>query len=482
MEEKEKIISNLISAELANTQNTISNKFKTRKIINHRTEFNKIKNYIDNFIKGNFNNRFIVLPGIRGVGKTTILFQIFEYLLKEKNITNNQILYISCEVVNNLTNCNIREVIEIYLKNHFNRNLRTIEKPIFLLIDEAQYDKNWAISGKIIYDKSDNIFMIFTGSSALNLEYNADAARRMIKKNIPPLNYAEHIKLKYDLDLSKKENPIYNLVFNGEINKALDYEIEINNKLINCQNYTSDDWMEYLKYGGFPYLFYGNNYEEIPAKLNDMIQKVINVDMIKIKNFTSENQANANRILRFLALQKPGEISQNNLSNYLETSVSNVKNILDTLEKTHLIFHTEPYSASANRIKKAWKYFFATSSIRYALSSSIGNPINQKHFEGVILEDLVASHLFYSQYFERNYFNLYYDGSGNKGNVDFLIHDGINKIIPIEVGRGKKDKKQVKKAINTYNSDYGIIVSNNKDFIEKEDDVIFISPKTFSFM
>ena len=481
MEEKEKIISNLISAELTNTQITISNKFKTRKIINQRTEFSKIKNYIDTFLEGNFNNRFIVMPGIRGVGKTTILFQIYEYISKEKNIPNNQILYISCEDVNNLTKCNIREVIDIYLKNHFNRNLRTIEKPIFLLIDEAQYDKNWAISGKIIYDKSDNIFMVFTGSSALNLEYNADAARRMIKKNIPPLNYLEHIKLKYNLDLSKKENPIHDLIFKGEINKALDYEIEINNKLINCQEYTSDDWIEYLKYGGFPYLFY-ENYEEISNKLNDMIQKVINVDMIKIKNFTNENQANSNRILRFLALQKPGEISQNNLSNYLETSISNVKNILDTLEKTHLIFHTEPYSTSVNRIKKAWKYFFATSSIRYALSSSIGNPIDQKHYEGVLLEDLIASRLFYSDYFERNYFNLYYDGKGSKGNVDFLIHDGIDRLIPIEVGRGKKDKKQIKKAMNNYDSDYGIVVSNKYDSIEKENDVIFISPKSFSFM
>jgi len=30
------------------------------------------------------------------------------------------------------------------------------------MIDESQYDKNWALAGKIIYDKSNNIFMIFT--------------------------------------------------------------------------------------------------------------------------------------------------------------------------------------------------------------------------------------------------------------------------------------------------------------------------------
>lgn len=45
------------------------------------------------------------------------------------------------------------------------------------------------MSGKIIYDCSEKIFMVFTASSALNLEYNADAARRMFKRVVTPLNY-----------------------------------------------------------------------------------------------------------------------------------------------------------------------------------------------------------------------------------------------------------------------------------------------------
>ena len=38
------------------------------------------------------------------------------------------------------------------------------------------------------------------------------------------------------------------------------------------------------------------------------------------------------------------------------------------------------------------------------------------------------------------------------------------------------------KAMNKYDAEYGIVVSNKTDFIEKEDDVIFIPPKTFSFL
>ena len=50
--------------------------------------------------------------------------------------------------------------------------------------------------------------------------------------------------------------------------------------------------------------------------------------MFHLKNFSLENQLNAYSILRFfLDFKKLGEISQNKLSSYLQTSVLNVKNI-----------------------------------------------------------------------------------------------------------------------------------------------------------
>ncbi|KZX12294.1 AAA family ATPase [Methanobrevibacter oralis] len=73
-------------------------------------------------------NRFIVLPGLRGVGKTTILYQLYDYLIKEHNILPNQILYLSCEDLNSLTDCNILQTINIYLKDHHDATLRTLNK------------------------------------------------------------------------------------------------------------------------------------------------------------------------------------------------------------------------------------------------------------------------------------------------------------------------------------------------------------------
>lgn len=483
MDDKTQLILNFINESSSNMPYVLKDKLiRDGKKLKYRFEFEEIKNSIDEFIEGNELNRFIVLPGIRGVGKTTLLYQAYYYLLNEKHILPDQIIYLSCDDLNNIVDCNIREIVDIYLNNQFNTQLRLLDKEIFLLIDESQYDKNWSMSCKIIYDRSEKIFMVFTGSSALNLEYNADAARRMFKRVVTPLNYNEHLKLKYDYSNINLGNSLVRLILNGEEQNAIKYENEMNRDLINNIKYNFNDWDEYLKYGGFPILARKINFRRLSTNIVDMIEKVVNTDMVAIKNFTFENQTNSNRILRYLALQNAGDLSQNNLAKYLKTSQANVKNILDILEKTHLIFSIEAYGTSSKRMKKTKKYYFATSSIRNALSENSGNIINDiKQYEGILLENHVASILFNFTQRGNDCFTLYYDAN-KKRNVDFILQRDFKNPIPIEVGRGRKDKKQITHAINSYGADYGIIISDTTTNIEKHNNIIYVPPKTFSFL
>lgn len=482
MLERKELILNYVNEELESVPSTVNSKLTNHGIkLNARLELSEITNQIDSFIEDKYSNRFIVMPGLRGVGKTTMLYQTYEYLFKEKNVPLTNLLYISCDELNDITECSVRELVEIYLKNKFNKNIRTLDEKVFLLIDEAQYDKNWALSNKIIFDKSDNIFVIITGSSAIHLQYNADAARRLKRRVVPPLNYNQHLKLKYNHSFNNLSKSLNELIFTGNIENAVKYEFEANKTLTNIAEYTSNEWDYYLKYGGFPTIDEDKPLSDIRDEIVTMTNKIITEDIMQIKNITSENQAIAKRIIRQLALQKPGEISQNKLSNYLKTSASTVNNILDLLEKTELIFHCEPFGGSSRRLKKPWKYYFASSSIRHALSMKIGNTMkNSKEYEGILIENLVASNLFNLSNGQADPFNIYYDPHKEK-NVDFVIHDFENPI-PIEVGRGKKKKGQIKNAMNRYDSQYGIVVANNKKTIEKIGEVIFIPPKTFSFL
>ena len=447
----------------------------------HRNEYYQIIKYIDQFQEKESINRLIVMPGIRGVGKTTLLYQIYEYLFYTKNIPHHNILYFSTENLNYITDCNIVNLIEQYINNFHNTSISTLNKKIYLLIDEAQYDKNWAIAGKILYDKTPNIFMIFTGSSALNLEYNADTARRTCKQAIPPLTYAHHLKLKYGIEIDQTKKALKELLFNAKIEEAKKIEEKGTNTILKNQNYSGNDWYDYLLYGGFPAYYNEEDNNLIINKIEEMTNKVINTDMIQIKNFTLENQINANRILRYLSLQESADVSYNKISKYLKTSATNVENILKVLETTHLIFHCEAYGSSSRKSRKPWKYYFATSSIKHVLSKKTGhNYRNKEKSEGILLENMTASKLHEICEKSNGYYNLFYDS--NKINVDFIIKEEFNNAIPIEVGRGKKDKKQITTAIDTYNADYGIIISNTSQKIEKKDNIIYIPSKTFAIL
>ena len=89
-------INKQISTIPANLNSQITRKNKKFKL---REEYYEIKRNIDDFLEGEDNNRYIILPGLRGVGKTTLIYQIYEYLLKEKNIKQNQILYLSHNMI-----------------------------------------------------------------------------------------------------------------------------------------------------------------------------------------------------------------------------------------------------------------------------------------------------------------------------------------------------------------------------------------------
>ena len=78
-------------------------------------------------------------------------------------------------------------------------------------------------------------------------------------------------------------------------------------------------------------------------------------------------------------------------------------------------------------------------------------------------------------------FNIYYD-SRKKDNVDFLIQRCFENPIPIEVGIGKKTKRQVKNAIEAYDSSHGIIISDTTQKIKKDGNIIYLPLETFSFL
>jgi predicted AAA+ superfamily ATPase len=64
----------------------------------------------------------------------------------------------------------------------------------------VQADLKWGITLKTIYDRTKNVFIFATGSSALHLNTNADITRRAIFEKLHPLSFSEFVKIKHGIE------------------------------------------------------------------------------------------------------------------------------------------------------------------------------------------------------------------------------------------------------------------------------------------
>jgi len=455
----------------------------------HRNAYFELKRYTDNFMKDeNSENAesIIVLPGLRGVGKTTMVFQIYDYLTTEKKISHDRILYFSADELKAYLGKKILDVIDTFIRDIHRTSPTYLEEKLFIFVDEAHYDPEWSETAKVLFDKSRKIFMIFTGSSALSLELNVDAARRTTKEIVFPMNFSEYLMLKYGLTLQENTSEsIMGLIFHSNddlfVEKAILKETELIKKLLSLKlkKPIENEWDDFVCFNGFPFTL-NMTQTESHEKIYNMVERVVEKDVFSIQSFNTDTRNTVFRILSFLALQPPGGTSDAKLSKYLGVSPTLVQSILNAIEKTHLIFSIKPYGGAGKTIRKPWKYYFLSPSINAAIRSKLGHfDITDGHMFEIFLETLVASSLIRMKETSNSFIGIFYDP--DEEGVDFLIQDGEGNIIPIEVGYGKKDKRQIEMAIEKYNSKWGVIVSECQR-IKKDGNILHIPFTIFSFI
>ncbi len=473
-----------IQAKQLEINNIVSNKLQfNNKLFNHRNEYYRIQRHVDEFLKGKYYNRFISMPGLRGVGKTTILHQLYSYLINEKSISSQNILYIDMADLKFHTNTNLLELFETFLESFHNTSIAGLDEKIFLFVDEAHFDENWAMYGKLIYDKTDNVFMIFTGSSALELETNADTIRRIKKEYIYPCNFADYLNLKYDIEKPNDiSESLSKAIFNPsieQIESIKEDELNYNLKVINSNVDMNIEFNNFLISYGFPFCLELSTTENY-LQINDIITRIIQSDIPSLQNFKTSTNTVISKVITYLGTQKSGGTSNIKIANNLGVSPKTINDILKVLEKTGLVFSLKPYGTGGKILKKPWEYFFISPSIKAAINFNLGRySLEDKKCLATLSETLVISAIYKLNQVLRRNLGLFYDP--NKKGVDFLVKD-FDRIIPIEVGIGKKTKSQLKIAMNNYKSDYGILVSNRTPFIEFKNDIMYIPLKTFGLL
>ena len=437
-----------------------------------REIFDEITDISDNYFNRKSIVRMVGLAGLRGVGKTTLLWQAADYIYK--NYTKNIYFF----HLGNLKNYNIgvRELHNGFEKYFANGKLWSYKERIVLLFDEVHEDTNWASDLKILYDLFLSAFVIATGSSALLLQSTADLVTRMLIQHVYPLNFREYIGFTHPntKKISETRQNLQDILLQS--NNADDLFIQFKKnqkelddyilKIDNIESRISD----YITYHNITRFSLEQNKERVNKFILDLIRRVIYEDIPKLtKQFP--NLQNSEKILHRLAASD--EINIQTLSQAIGISQDKINENLDILEKAELLNVLYPYGGIDSKINKAKKYFFMSPSIRKAILTPLKTKDIDNNLYAKMLEDTVV--LYFKRIF-RDWNNISFSSAKGQRNPDLIIETLPNPIL-LEIGINKNTTKQISKSKIKYK--YGIIINSKIDKIELHNDIVIIPLKYF---
>jgi len=291
----------------------------------------------------------IVITGMRQVGKTTLLTDIFN------SIENENKIFLDFE---NPLNHKIFEE-----RNYENiiENLKVVglksEKNAFIFIDEIQMMPEIVKPIKYLYDHY-KIKFFLTGSSSFYLKnlFPESLAGRKIIYELYPLDFEEFLIFK------NKRKKFFKRVEDKAKNKnEISYE-EFKNL-----------YEEYLNFGGFPAVVLEKDRERKKKIISDIFKSYFEKDVRALSDFRNIN--NFRDTILLLAKRSGAKIDITKISAEIGISRDTLYSYINFLEKTYFISLIYPYSKSLNgEVRGARKvYFCDTGLLRYLVELPEGN-------------------------------------------------------------------------------------------------------------
>lgn len=374
-----------------------------------------------------------LISGIRRSGKTTLLYQTIQHLIKEKKIQSQNILLVNCDEA--IIKDKFEDLLEIV--STFNDST---EGKKYVFLDEIQYFENWEQQLKNLFDRfRKNVKLVVSGSSAMlskskNLYF---LTGRFIAIHVYPFSFKEFLEIKgVELPEYKNTEDQYKKYVKLDLDKQL---------------------QQYLLYGGFPGIVLEDQKDEKFKTTKRYYETILYKDILKL--WEVQDVTALEKIGRFL-LQNVGQrFSYRKISDALQINLKTTQNYIDYLCHSFLIYMMEYYAqSSALQIKKEKKVFTIDNILHTAYygSENIGSLAENLVFGDLIRRD-----------FKVNYWK-------NKTEVDFVIEkEGLP--MPIEVKYQQTINSEDFKGIYSFFKHYsktkdGILITKNEFGQRKTED------------
>lgn len=449
---------------------------ETGNLLPTRSIFLKFKKIIGKFLSNKISEieKIILMPGLRGVGKSTILAQIFslEKFLKideDKEIFENigkldERLYLDVSLLH-AEQISLNDFFKFYEDVKGFRFERP-KKKILILLDEIHFDEKWDLFLKNLFDRTKghkDVLVIATGSSALEINMIADLSRRVEVLPVLPLNFSEYLILKgkyFPAELSEK---IRQIIFSSQDANQVFRELQKVEKEVSryfISNVPPGAINDFFEVGGFPSALMVQNKQKAMEKIKSVIDGIIVKDILKLKRFETHTIAKINDLLYLLAQSDIVSYQKLQLTLKIQRPET-LENLIEVLIISGLLVKVNAYGQTYGSVRKTPKFLFVTPSLRSAILNNIYLPGT----EGKKLEDYF---ILIFQDIKRNgkfdFSRIFYDSA--EGGADFILN--VKENIVVELGFNKEETKQVQKtAKKVKKMRYGLIFgSRNLELVE----------------
>jgi len=375
--------------------------------------------------KNTLENRFSIIIGPRGVGKTTAIIQFLLSKYK-KDFSTKKAIYIPVDHV-------------VVAK----RRLYDIAEDFYNLggelicFDEIHKYANWSGEFKSIYDSFPKLRIVASGSSAMQIRQGShDISRRAVVYRMTGLSLREYI----DLTLHQKTKPFtLATVLKGHEKLASQIVGSIekkNHKVLAL-------FKDYLKQGYFPYFQEFTNVSQYYITLEQSIHTTIESDLLSIHgNLTGSSIKKLKKLLAVIAESVPFTPDMKRLKKIIDIGDERTLKIyLQYLEEGGIVFSLFKAGSRLKSLEKPEKIYLNNPNQIYALSGegkeNLGN-IRETYFINMLSVSHELSAPKQGDFLVNRRYTFEVGGKNKDTDQVRHIHNAYLAIDDIEVGIGKK--------------------------------------------
>lgn len=308
--------------------------------------YRKLKNTPVEFFRYKYNqikweSRAFGLVGPRGVGKSTMLLQYIK-----QNLDTKDTLYVSAD------NLYFAEHKLVDLADRF---VKMGGKHLF--IDEIHKYEGWSRELKQIYDSYDDLQIVISGSSILDLYKGmADLSRRMPIYEMQGLSFREYLRLFHSIDV-----PVYSLK-----------DILTHKAVISGVEHPLPLFHDYLKRGYYPF---GRD-AEFEIELMQVINQTMEIDIpMHIKTNISVGRK-LKSLIMVVSKSVPFKPVMQKLADVTGISRNDIPDYLIYMERAGMISQLRNATGGLRGLGKVEKLYLDNTNLIYTLAperADIGN-------------------------------------------------------------------------------------------------------------